>query len=79
MCCMADNIAYLIPVVAPHLPILPTVPGRPERLENRPFSLAVLGASGLPGTVGKMVKWEGIIGMKFAILQEGLLGFMPKL
>ena len=53
MCCMADNIAYLIPVVAPHLPILPTVPGRPERLENRPFSLAVLGASGLPGTVGE--------------------------
>ena len=59
--------------------ITPTVPGRPERLGNRPFFLAVLGASGLPGTVGKMVKWEGIIGMKFAILQEGLLGFMPKL
>ena len=31
----------------------PTVPGRPEHLENRPFSLAVLGASGLPGTVQK--------------------------
>lgn len=31
-----------------------TVPGRQGRPENRLFLLAVLGASGVPGTVGKM-------------------------
>ena len=59
--------------------ITPTVPGRPEGQKITKQIRWFSGHSGVPGTVGKMVKWEGIIGMKFAILQEGLLGFMPKL
>ena len=53
-------------------PIIPAVPGRQGRPENRLFLLAVLGASGVPGTVGKGSRPGLTIGMRCGMSMEVL-------
>ena len=62
----ARDIAYFVPVIGSYFPILPPVPGRPEKPKSTNKNRRFSERSGVPGTVGEKGP-EPIIGMRYGI------------